>query len=173
MLSNCGPGEDSWESLGLQGDQMSGNQPWIFTGRTDAKAEARILWLLDAKNHPIEKYPDAGKDLKSKREEGGRGWDDWMAALIDGHEFGQTLGDSEGQRILACCIPWGRRVGHNLTTEHEQYKLLCNVMLVFAVQQSESVISIHISSLSWTTQHPNSTPPRHHRAPSWAAFAVR
>ena len=46
---------------------------WIVIGRTDAKAEAPILWLLDAKNHPIGKYPDAGKDLKSKREGGGRG----------------------------------------------------------------------------------------------------
>ena len=115
MLSNCDAGKDSWESLGLQGDQTSGNQPWIFIGRTDAKAEAPILWLVDAKNHPIGKYPDAGKDLKSKREGGGKGWDDWMASLTNGHEFGQTLGDSEGQRILACCIPWGRRVGHSLT----------------------------------------------------------
>ena len=28
---------------------------------------------------------------------------------LDGHEFGQTLGDSEGQRSLACCRPWGRK----------------------------------------------------------------
>ena len=27
-----------------------GNQPWIFIGRTDAKAEAPILWLPDVKN---------------------------------------------------------------------------------------------------------------------------
>ena len=34
----------SWESLGLQGDQTNpkGYQPWIFIGRTDAKAP--ILW---------------------------------------------------------------------------------------------------------------------------------
>ena len=25
---------------------------------------------------------------------------------LNGHEFGQTLGDSEGQRSLACCSPW-------------------------------------------------------------------
>ena len=36
----------SWESLGLQGDQTNpkGYQPWIFIGRTDAEAEAPILW---------------------------------------------------------------------------------------------------------------------------------
>ena len=39
-----------------------GNQPWIFIGRTDAEAEAPILWLPDAKSQVIRKYPDAGKD---------------------------------------------------------------------------------------------------------------
>ena len=39
-----------------------GNQPCIFTGRTDAKAEAPILWPPDAKNRLIGKDPDAGKD---------------------------------------------------------------------------------------------------------------
>ena len=39
-----------------------GNQPWIFTGRTDAKAEVPILWPPDAKSWLIEKDPDAGKD---------------------------------------------------------------------------------------------------------------
>jgi len=46
MLSNCGAGEDSSESLGLQGDQAvnpKGNQPWLFIRRTDAEAEAPIL----------------------------------------------------------------------------------------------------------------------------------
>ena len=40
MLLNCGAGEDSCESLGLQGDQS-----WVFFGRTDAEAETPILWL--------------------------------------------------------------------------------------------------------------------------------
>ena len=26
---------------------------------------------------------------------------------LNGHEFEQTLGDSEGQGSLACCSPWG------------------------------------------------------------------
>ena len=30
-----------------------------------------------------------------------------MAHRLDGHEFEQTPGDSEGQGILACCRPWG------------------------------------------------------------------
>ena len=28
---------------------------------------------------------------------------------LDGHEFGQTLGDSEGQGNLACCSPWDHK----------------------------------------------------------------
>ena len=35
MLLNCGVGEDSWESLGLQGDPCKGDQSWVFIGRTD------------------------------------------------------------------------------------------------------------------------------------------
>ena len=34
----------------------------MFIGRTDAKAEASILWSLDAKSQLIGKDPDAGKD---------------------------------------------------------------------------------------------------------------
>ena len=29
---------------------------------------------------------------------------------FSGHEFGQTLGDSEGWGRLACCSPWGSKV---------------------------------------------------------------
>ena len=47
MLLNCGVGEDSRESLGLQGDPNSphkGNQSWVFTGRANVEAEPLILW---------------------------------------------------------------------------------------------------------------------------------
>ena len=39
-----------------------GNQPCIFIGRTDAKAEALIPWLPDVDSRLIGKDPDAGKD---------------------------------------------------------------------------------------------------------------
>ena len=42
------------------------NQPWIFIGRTDAEAEAPILWLPDVKSQLIRKAPDAGKDWRQK-----------------------------------------------------------------------------------------------------------
>jgi len=28
---------------------------------------------------------------------------------LNGNEFEQALGDSEGQRSVACCSPWGRK----------------------------------------------------------------
>ena len=38
------------------------DQSWVFIGRTDAQAEAPILWPSDAKSQLIRKDPDAGKD---------------------------------------------------------------------------------------------------------------
>ena len=53
MLFNCGVGENSRESLGLQGDPKvhpKGDQSWVFTGRTDIEAETPILWPPDVKS---------------------------------------------------------------------------------------------------------------------------
>ena len=36
---------------------------------------------------------------------------------LDGHEFEQAPGVGDGQAGLACCSPWGRRVGHDWVTE--------------------------------------------------------
>ena len=38
------------------------NPEYSFLGRTDAEAEASILWPLDSRSRFIGKYPDAGKD---------------------------------------------------------------------------------------------------------------
>ena len=43
-----------------------GNQPWLFIGRTEAEAEAPILWTSDYKIQLIGKDPDAGKDRRRK-----------------------------------------------------------------------------------------------------------
>ena len=57
-----------------------GNQPWIFTGRTDAEAEAPVLWPPDANSSLTGKRPWCWERLKAKGEEGDRGWDGWMAS---------------------------------------------------------------------------------------------
>ena len=60
-----------------------GSQPWIFIGRTDAEAEAPVLWPPDAKSWLIGKHPDARKDWRCWGGEGDdRGWDGWMASPI-------------------------------------------------------------------------------------------
>ena len=69
MLFNCGAGEDSWESLELKEIKPVNpkeNQPWLFTAKTDAEAEAPILWPPDANSLLIRKDPDAGKDWRQK-----------------------------------------------------------------------------------------------------------
>ena len=43
---------------------------------------------------------------------------------LNGHEFEQTPGDSEGKRNLACCSPWSRKQSD--TTE----QLNNNIMLI-------------------------------------------
>ena len=96
-----------------------GNQPWIFIGRTDAEAEAPVLWPPDVKIRFTEKYPDAGKDWREEEkrttEDKMVGWHHWL----NGHEFKQAPGDDEGQGRLECCSPWGCRVGHNWATEQQ------------------------------------------------------
>ena len=57
-----------------------GNQSWIIIRRTDAKAEAPILWPPNVKNWLIGKDPDAGKDWRQEEKET-TGWDGWMASL--------------------------------------------------------------------------------------------
>ena len=83
------------------------NQPWMFFGRTNAEAEAPIFWPPDEKSWFTGKDPNAGKDWgqeeKGKTEDAMVGW---YHQLL-GHEFEQTLGDSEGQGSLECCSPWG------------------------------------------------------------------
>ena len=87
---------------------LKGNQPWEFIGKT-AEAATPILWPQDANSWLIGKDPDAGKDWGSEEK-----WasEDEMVGCYqwhNGHEFEQTLEDSEGQRSLAFCIPWDHK----------------------------------------------------------------
>ena len=67
----------------------------MFTGRTDAETEARILWLPDVKSPLIGKDPDAGKDWRQEKgitEDEMVGWHH----QLNGHEFEQTPGVGDG-----------------------------------------------------------------------------
>ena len=45
---------------------LKGNQSWILIGKTDAEAEAPILWPPDGKNWLIGKDPQARKDWRQE-----------------------------------------------------------------------------------------------------------
>ena len=80
-----------------------GNQSWIVIGRSDAKAEAPILWPPDGKSRFIRKDPGSGKDWR--QEEKGTTEDEMVGYhhQLNGHEFEQT----PRLESLLCCSPWG------------------------------------------------------------------
>ena len=92
MLLNCGVGEDSWESLGLQGDPTSPSYRRSVLGvhwKDDAEAETPKLWPPDAKSWLTGEKPWCWERLKAEGEE------DEMVAWhhqLNGHKFEQALG---------------------------------------------------------------------------------
>ena len=84
MLLNCGVGEDSWESLGLQGDPTvhhKGDQSWVFIGRTDVWS-----WKLQHFGHLTQRADSFEKTLMLGKIEGRRrrGWQRmrWLDGII-------------------------------------------------------------------------------------------
>ena len=94
------------------------NQSWIFIGRTDAEAGAPILWPPDVKNWLIWKDPDVGKDWRQEGEGDNRGWDGWMASLIQQIWIWAGSGTWwwTGKPGMLQSI-WSKRVGHDWATE--------------------------------------------------------
>ena len=128
-----------------------GNQSWIFTGRTDAEAEAPILPPPDAKNWLIGKDPDAGKDWRQEKgttEDEMIGWHH----RLDGHEFEQALGVGDGQGSLASCSPWGPKESH--TTDWLNWTAL---FMNWKIQHSKDFSSpqIDIQALYNSHQQPS------------------
>ena len=112
MLLNCGVGEDSRESIGLQEIQpvhSKGDQSWVLFGRNDAKAETPVLWPPHTKSWLIGKDSDAvsdwGQEEKGMTEDEMAGWHH----QLNGPEFEWTLGVGDGQGGLECCNSWGRK----------------------------------------------------------------
>ena len=145
MLLNCGVVEDSWESLGLQGDppvHPKGDQSWMFIGKTDVEAETPTLCQPDVKSLLIWKNLDAGKDWgqeeKGATEDEMVGWHRWL----DAHGFGCTPGIGDGQGGLAFYDSWGCKESD--TTEWLNWTEL---MTVFSYCLQVSLLS----SLKWFT----------------------
>ena len=85
------------------------DQPWVFFGRNDAKAETPVVWPPHAKCWLIGKDSDAwrdwGQEQKGTTEDEMAGWHHRPYEC----EFGWTLGVGDGQGGLACCDSWGRK----------------------------------------------------------------
>jgi len=73
--------ENSLDSKEIKPVNPKGSQPWIFIGRTDAEAEAPVLWPPDAKSCSLEKNLMLGK-IEGRRR---RGWQRmrWLDSIID------------------------------------------------------------------------------------------
>ena len=114
----------------------------MFTGRTDAEAETPILWPPDVKSHFTGKDPDAGKDWgqEEKRitEDKIVGEDKMVGShhWLSGHEFEQTLGDSEGQGSLA----WGHK-------ESDMTEWLNNNKLIILTNLGDFLVSPVVKNL--------------------------
>ena len=105
-------------SIEIKPIHPKGNQPWICTVRTGDKAEASVLWPLDAKGRLIGKDPDAEKDW-GQEEKGTTvnevvGWHH----QLNGHDFGWTPGSwwwTVKPGVLR--FMGSQRVGYDWTTE--------------------------------------------------------
>ena len=91
----------------IQPVHSEGDQPWVFFGRNDAKAETPVLWPPHAKSWLMGKDSDAGRDWgqeeKGMTEDEMAGWHHWL----NGRESQWTPGVGDGQGGLACCDSWG------------------------------------------------------------------
>ena len=112
MLLNCGVGEDSWGSLGLQGDPTSPFwrrsalgflwKEWCWSWNSSTLASSceelthwKRLWCWEG----------LGAGREGLTEDEMAGWHHWL----DGHESRWTPGVGDGQGGLACCNSWGRK----------------------------------------------------------------
>ena len=83
MLLNCGV-ESLLDCKEINPVHPKGNQSWIFTGRTDAEAEAPVLWPLMWRTDSLEKTLMLGKTEGRRRRERQRmRWLDGITNLMD------------------------------------------------------------------------------------------
>ena len=101
--------ESPLDSKEMKPGDSKGNQPWLFIGRTDAEAEAPLLWPPDVKSWLTGKDPDAVKDWR--QEEKGTTEDEMVGwhHRLNGRDFEQAPGVGDGQGSLVCYSPWSQK----------------------------------------------------------------
>ena len=116
----------------IQPVHSKGNQPWVFFGRNDAKAETPILWPPHTESWLIGKDFDARRDWRQEKgttEDEMAGWHHWL----DGRESEWTPGDDDGQGGLACCDSWGCKESDMTERLNWTGLMLSNILIQFSV----------------------------------------
>ena len=115
----------------IQPVHPKGNQFWIFTGRTDAKAETPILWPPSCEELTHWKRLWCWEGLRAGREGDDRGWDGWMASLtwwtLSLSELREMVMDREAG-VLRFMGP--QRVGHDWATELNWTEAIQKILFV-------------------------------------------
>ena len=107
----------------IQPVHSKGDQPWVFFGRNDAKAETPVLWPPHAKSWPTGKvWCWEGLGAWGKGDE--RGWDGWMASLTRWTWVWENSGRWWWTgRPGMLRFMGSQRVGHNWATEQNWTEL--------------------------------------------------
>ena len=138
--------ETPLESKEIKPVNSEGNQPWIFTGRTDAEAQTPIPWPPDAKSQFTGKDPDARKDWRQKKRvrwlysiktqwtwiwaNSGRCWRTGNPGVL------QSMGS--------------QRVGHNLATEQWYKRKAFLLSCIYLERNWKSLTRVWLFATPWT-----------------------
>ena len=110
MLLNCGIGEDSWESLGLQGDPNQSILKEISPGlslegmmlKLKLQYFGHLMWRVDSLEKTLMLGGIGGRRRRGRQK---MRWHYWL----DGCGSEWTPGVGDGQGVLACCDSWGHK----------------------------------------------------------------
>ena len=147
MLLNCGFGEDSWESLGQQGDQTSQSEGLML--KLKLQYFGHLMWRVDSLQKTL-MLGNIEDRWRTGTEDEMLGWHHWL----NGHQFEQTLGDSEGEGGLVCYSSCSRKetwLSNWTTTIILQliFKFSKHLCSIYYIPPLEKGMATHSSILAW------------------------